>query len=265
MSGAFWAYDGWINITYVSGEIKEPQRNIPRAMFIGTAVVMAVYVLTNLAYLYVIPVPQMVAQYDAQGSSYLVATDVASRFFTGSGGAAIAIAILISTFGATNGTLLASARVYFAMARERFFFRKIGEVHPKYRTPGPSLIIQGAWASLLVLSGTFDQLTDMLIFVSWIFYAAAAYGVFVLRKKMPDVERPYKVWGYPIVPALFVVFATIYVVFTVYSDISVYLEMRAQGQPALINSLMGLLLVAIGIPGYLYWSAKRKREGIVEG
>ncbi|MCU0275491.1 MAG: amino acid permease [Acidobacteria bacterium] len=259
MAGAFWAYDGWINVTYIAGEIRDPQRNLPRAMFIATATFITVYVLTNLAYFYIIPAKVMGARYlaaEAGGGSYLVATDVASSFLGSWGGSLIAVAIMISTFGTVNGTLMMSARVYYAMARERLFFRKLSAVHPRFRTPGPSLVAQCIWTCVLILSGTFDQLTDMLIFVSWIFYAAAALSVIVLRKTMPERERPYRVWGYPVVPAVFIVFAMIYVVFTLYSDVSHYLS----GQAPLINSLFGLLLVALGIPGYLFWKRRKARE-----
>ncbi len=258
MSGAFWAYDGWINVTYMSGEIKNVQRNLPKAMAVATMIVIAVYVLVNLAYIYVIPVDEMARRYKAAetaGTGYIVAIDVADTFHAGLGGSLIAIAIMISTFGAVNGTTMMSARVYFAMARERLFFRSLGDVHPRFRTPGKSLIVQGIWTSVLVLSGTFDQLTDMLIFVSWIFYALAAASVFTLRRRMPDTERPYRVWGYPITPILFVAFALVYVVFTLYSDVKAFNE----GKSPLINSLMGLVWVALGIPGYLYWSFRRKR------
>jgi APA family basic amino acid/polyamine antiporter len=249
MSGAFWAYDGWINITYVAGEIKEPQRTIPRALFLGTAIVITVYVLTNLAYLYVLPI-------DVMAQSKLVAADVAESFLGRYGGAFVSAAVMISTFGTVNGTILASARVYYAMAKERLFFRKMETVHPRYRTPGPSLFLQGIWASLLTLSGTFDQLTDQLIFVAWIFYALSAIGVFVLRKKMADVPRPYRVWGYPYVPAIFVAFAALYVVYTLYSDITSF----ARGETPLINSVMGLIYVVIGIPGYIYWNRKKRLQ-----
>jgi APA family basic amino acid/polyamine antiporter len=249
MSGAFWAYDGWINITYVAGEIKEPQRTIPRALFVGTAIVIAAYVLTNLAYLYVLPI-------DVMAQSKLVAADVAESFLGRYGGAFVSAAVMISTFGTVNGTILASARVYYAMAKERLFFRKMETVHPRYRTPGPSLFLQGIWASLLTLSGTFDQLTDQLIFVAWIFYALSAIGVFVLRKKMADVPRPYRVWGYPYVPAIFVAFAALYVVYTLYSDITSF----ARGETPLINSVMGLIYVVIGIPGYIYWNRKKRLQ-----
>jgi APA family basic amino acid/polyamine antiporter len=225
-------------------------------MFITAVTVMTVYILVNLAYIYIIPVGEMAGRYlqaEAQGQSYLVATDVARTFWGEWSGSLIAIAIMISTFGAVNGTIMMTARVNYSMAREGLFFRKIGEINPRFMTPGPSLVVQGIWAAILVLSGTFDQLTDMLIFVSWIFYAAAAFGVVVLRRRMPDAPRPYKVWGYPWVTYMFVLFSMIYVVFTLYSDITNYLNGRAP----LINSLMGVVLVALGVPGYLYWNRKR--------
>ncbi|HEX2999949.1 MAG TPA: amino acid permease, partial [Armatimonadota bacterium] len=177
---------------------------------------------------------------------------VARSFWGDWSGSVIAAAIMISTFGAVNGTIMMTARVNYSMAREGLFFRKIGEISPRFRTPGPSLALQCVWACVLVLSGTFDQLTDMLIFVSWMFYAAAAFGVVVLRRRMPDAPRPYRVWGYPWVTYAFVFFSLVYVVFTLYSDITAYLDGRAP----LINSLMGVVLVALGIPGYLYWSRK---------
>jgi APA family basic amino acid/polyamine antiporter len=253
MAGAFWAYDAWINITYMSGEIKNVQKNLPRAMAITVLIVIAVYVLINLAYIYIIPVSTMAAKYS---ESYLVAVDVAGSFLGKWGGAAIAVAIMISTFGAVNSIAMMSARVYFAMAREKLFFRKLGRIHPRFRTPGAALIVQGAWAAVLVFSGTFDQLTDMLIFVSWIFYALAAASVFTLRKRMPDTPRPYKVWGYPVTPILFVLFASVYIVFTLYSDITSF----AAGRAPIINSVMGLFWVALGVPGYLYWNRKRNKE-----
>ena len=257
MAGAFWAYDGWNNVTYLAGEIRDPRRNMPRTMFLSAVIFITVYILVNLAYIYVIPVKEMGARYlaaEAGGQSYLVATDAAESFMGRWGGSLIALAIMISTFGTVNGTIMMSARVYYAMAREKLFFRKLAEVHPRRRTPGPSLAAQGIWSSMLVLSGTFDQLTDMLIFVSWIFYAAGALGVIVLRRKMPDTERPYRVWGYPGVPILFIGFALVYIVFTLYSDVRLFLSGRAP----MINSLMGVALVAAGIPGYLFW--KRRRQ-----
>jgi len=259
MSGAFWAYDGWINVTYMSGEIRNVQRNLPRAMAIAVLIIIAVYTCVNVAYIYIIPVAEMAGKYraaQASGGSYIVAIDVAGNFLGRYGGAAIAIAIMVSTFGAVNGTTMMSARVYFAMARERLFFRSLGEVHPRFHTPGNSLLAQGAWASLLVLSGSFDQLTDMLIFVNWIFYALGAVSVFTLRRRMPDAPRPYTVWGYPATTIIFIAFASIYVLFTLYTDIVNY----RNGSSPLVNSLMGLVWVALGIPGYLCWSLGRKRQ-----
>ncbi len=257
MAGAFWAYDGWINVTFVAGEIKDARRNVAKAMSIGMIISIVIYILINLAYIYVIPIETMGARYKAAetaGQSYLVATDVAGSIWGNLGGSLIAVAIMISTFGAANGILMMSARVPFAMARESHFFKSLGVVHPKFRTPGAALVAQGIWASILVLSGTFDQLTDMLIFVSWIFYAAAAYSVIILRKKMPDAPRPYRVWGYPFTPILFVFFSAVYVVFTLYNDITAF----SKGEVPLINSVMGVLLVAIGIPGYLYWNWEKR-------
>lgn len=163
---------------------------------------------------------------------------------------------MISTFGTSNGTIMVSARVYFAMANKGMFWGPIGHVHPKFRTPANALILQAVWTSLLVLSGTFDILTDMLIFISWIFYAAGAFGVFVLRKKMPDAPRPYKVVGYPYVPAIFVVFALAFVVFTLYNDIVNYIN----GNSQIINSVFGLALTALGIPIYFYYLRKNKKN-----
>jgi APA family basic amino acid/polyamine antiporter len=257
MAGAFWSYDAWINITYMSGEIKNVQKNLPKAIALSVVIVIVVYILINLAYIYVIPVSTMAKNYS---ESYLVAVDVANSFMGKWGGSLIAVAIMISTFGAVNSIAMMSARVYFAMAREKLFFRRMAAIHPRHRTPGASLVIQGTWASVLVLSGTFDQLTDMLIFVSWITYAMGAMCVFTLRRRMPDTPRPYKVWGYPFTPILFILFASVYIVFTLYSDIRNF----QSGQAPMINSLMGLVWVALGLPGYLFWSWKKKKEGAVD-
>ncbi len=250
MSGAFWAYDGWNNITYVAGEVRDPQRTVPRALFIGTGIIIAVYVLTNLAYLHVLPV-------EAMAGSQLVAADMANAVMGSAGSAFVAAAVMISTFGTANGTILASARVYFAMSNRGRFFRPIGNIHPVFRTPGNALLLQAAWTSLLVLSGTFDTLTDMLIFVSWVFYALGAAGIFVLRRTMPDAPRPYRVWGYPFVPAIFVLVATVYVALTLWNDITAF----QRGEVPMVNSVFGLLLVATGIPFYLAFRRRPAIEG----
>lgn len=253
MSGAFWAYDGWNNITYIAGEVKNPQKTIPRALFVGTVIIIAVYLLMNLAYLYILPV-------DVMSNSTIVAADVARSALGIYAGAFISLAVMISTFGTANGTIMVSSRVYFAMSRRKMFFSPFGLIHKKYRTPANALMLQAFWTSMLILSGKFDDLTDMLIFVSWIFYALGAFGVFVLRRKMPDVHRPYKVWGYPYVPAIFVIFALGFVVFTLYTDIENYIS----GKSYIINSLFGTLLVAIGIPLYIYFRYFKKNLDLQE-
>jgi len=235
-------------VTYIAGEVKDPQRNIPRALFVGMLIVTAIYLLMNLAYAYVLPI-------DAMAQSKLVAADVAEKCFAG-GARWIAVAVMISTLGATNSIILTSARVYFSMSRQNVFPRFIGNAHPRFHTPGASLLVQGVWSVLLLLSGTFDTLTDTLIFVSWIFYAVGTYGVFVLRRKFPDLPRPYKVPGYPFVPWIFVIFAAIYLVFTIYNDITIYREAVAHGKHAMINSAFGAALVLIGTPIYFFYRRK---------
>lgn len=237
LSGAFWAYDGWNNVTFVAGEIKLPQRNVPRALLFGTLIVMGVYVLINIAFLYVLPVNVM-------AKSPLVAASAANVIFGTSGASLISVAVIISTFGALNGSILSTARVQFAMSRDNLFFKSIGKIHPKFCTPHISLVVQGIWSCVLVMSGTFDTITDYVIFAAWLFYALGAFGVFVLRRKMPQTPRPYKVWGYPYVPAIFVIFSIIYLLNTVVSATS--------------EAAMGLLLILLGLPFYFYWKYKSK-------
>ncbi len=246
LSGAFWAYDGWNNITYIAGEVKSPQKNIPKALFYGMLVIITIYLLINLAYLYVLPIEQM-------AQSNLVAADVASVSMGAYAGAFVALAVMISTIGTSNGTIMASARVYYAMAERKLFHLPIAKVHPRFRTPSNALIMQATWTSMLVLSGKFDDLTDMLIFVSWIFYALGAIGVYILRLKMKDHPRPYKVIGYPFTPAIFIVFAIVYVIFTLITDIQNY----SQGKTEIVNSLFGILLILPGIPLYFYYKWKK--------
>ena len=251
MQGAFWAYDGWNKITYIAGEVKEPQRNIPRGLVMGMLIVTVIYMLINLAYAYVLPV-------DIMAKSKLVAADVAEKCFHG-GGRWIAAAVMISTFGTANATILASARVYFSMSRRNVFPRFLGTAHPTFHTPAWSLVVQGVWSVLLLFSGTFDILTDTLIFVSWVFYAMSAYGVFVLRKKEPNAARPYRVPGYPFTPWIFVVFATLYLAFTVYNDVAAYHAAVTAGKPAFINSAFGVVLVLIGTPIYWFYARRQKQ------
>ena len=243
LAGAFWAYDGWNNVTFVAGEVKNPQRNIPLALLYGTLIVIAVYVLINIAFLYILPIDEM-------SKSPLVAASAAERIFGVNGASIISIAVIISTFGALNGSILATARVQFAMARDRLFFSPLGKIHPKFGTPHVSLIIQGVWSCVLVLSGSFDTISDYVIFAAWLFYMLGAYGVFVLRKKMPEVNRPYKVWGYPYTPIIFIIFSFLFLVNSIISDTQ--------------DAAMGSILILSGLPIYLYWKYYAKKNNISE-
>jgi basic amino acid/polyamine antiporter, APA family len=249
LSGAFMAFDGWNNIGFVAGEIKNPKKNIPRALFGGLGIVMFLYILANEAYLYMMPVGQM-------KNSVLVATDAMLPVWGAAGASIIAIMVMVSTFGAINGNVLACARVTFAMGNENNFFRGTGETHPRYHTPGNALWLHGAWSSVYILSGTFDLLADMFVFITWIFYLFAALGIFILRKRMPTAERPFKAWGYPILPALFILFSAFFIVITLYTDINNY----RQGKTQVIQSLFGLLIAAAGIPLYLLFRKKNSQK-----
>jgi basic amino acid/polyamine antiporter, APA family len=235
MVAALWSYDGWNNVGFVADEIKNPQRNLPIALAFGTLGVILIYLSANLVYMYILQVGQI-------AQSQLVAADVAKKLIGPLGGAAISAAVLVSTFGTVNGFILAGPRVYYAMARDRLFFKKIGEIHGSFHTPAFSILLQGVWASLLTLTGKFEQLFTYVIFASWLYYAMAVSGVIVLRRKRPSAPRPYKTWGYPVVPMLFVAIALWFVYNTLTSD------------PR--DSLMGLILVLLGLPAYWYWRRK---------
>ena len=246
MLGAFWAYDGWNNIGYLGGEIKNPKRTIPLSLFIGVGVVTAIYLLVNYAYLYVLPLNELLAVANTENT--IVAVEVMRKFMGDNGVLFISILIMVATFGTTNGTILASSRIYFAMAKDNLFFKSAANVHPRFKTPYTSLLMQGLWSCLLVLSGTFDQLTDMLIFASFIFYGAGALGVFILRKKMKDSHRPFKAIGYPVIPAIFILFCATLVVVTIIQN------PRDAG--------IGLLLILIGIPFFRNWNNKIKKDDL---
>lgn len=239
LSGAFWAYDGWNNVTFISGEVKNPKKNIPLGLLYGTFIVIALYVVINIAYLYVMPIEEI-------ARSPLVAAAAAEKIFGTYGGSIISIAVIVSTFGAVNGSLMASARVPFAMAREKMFFKWLGKVHPRYATPHTSLIVQGIFSSVLVMSGSFDTITDYVIFATWFFYMLTAFGVIVLRKKMPDAPRPYKVIGYPYTIWFFVIFSFVFLMNSLISDTE--------------NAAMGMILIMTGLPLYFFWKYFRKNE-----
>ncbi len=200
---AFWAYQGWVSVGFIGGEIKDPKRNIPKGIVAGVFIVISIYLLVNFTYLTLLSIPQLVHINEAGNQ---IAAVEAVRTFWGKGGVMfISLLILITTLGCTNASILTGARPYYAMSREKLFFRGIGKIN-KSNVPSNALLWQGIWASVLVLSGTFDQLTDMIIFAVFIFYGATTLGVFILRRRLPEAYRPYKVWGFPFVPAIFILF-----------------------------------------------------------
>lgn len=242
MLAAFWAYQGWASTGYIGGEIKNVNRNLPLGITIGVLIVIATYLLVNTAYLSVLPVQNLDEVYTAGNK---IAAIEAVRSFGGEAGALlIAVLICITTLGCTNATILVSCRPYYAMAQEGMFFKPVAKLN-KAQVPGNSLLYQGVWAVLLVFSGTFDQLTDMIIFAVFIYYGATTLGVFILRKRMPDAPRPYKVWGYPIVPAIVIIFCTALFVNTIYS------------RPR--EAAIGSVLMLTGVPLYVWFKFKYKQ------
>jgi len=237
---AFWAYEGWNSIGFLGAEIKNPKKNIPLALFGGMAIVIAVYLLVNFTYLYVLPVDELIAVFKSQNE---VAAIAVVGSFAGVAGVTILTGLIIVTvLGCTNSTIIMPPRIYYAMAKDKLFFPKAANIHEKYNTPVYALWIQALWASILVLSGSFDQLTDMLVFAAFFFYGATTLGVFIMRKKEPNLERPYKVWGYPIVPGFFLLFCAALIIITFFT------------KPR--EAMLGILLILTGIPFYLYWNRK---------
>ena len=244
MLAAFWAYQGWVSVGFIGGEVKNPTKNIPKGIVMGVFVIIFIYLLVNVTYLTLLSIPQL-EQIHAAGNQ--IAAVEAVRSFWGAGGVLfISLLILLTTLGCTNASILTGARPYYAMARERLFFPSIGKLN-KANVPSNSLLWQGIWASVLVLSGTFDQLTDMIIFAVFIFYGATSLGVFILRRKMPDAVRPYKVWGYPVVPAIFILFCIGLIFNTIIA------------RPR--EAAIGMTLILAGIPVYLYLHWKNKKAG----
>jgi len=237
---SLWAYKGWEAATYSAGETKNPQRNLPLGILIGTFAVIVIYILANLAYLYVLPVGSIAS---SAGGAALDAMNIVTGQF---GASLIAFLILFSILGAANQNMLTSPRVYFAMARDGMFFKKIAEVHPKFLTPHVSIVAITVWSILLTLTGTFEQLFTYVIFGEWIFFGLTVASVMVLRKKLPNLHRPYKTWGYPVTPIIFVL-AAVGVAIS-----ALLLEFR--------NAMFGLGIICLGIPAYLYWKGKLKKS-----
>ena len=239
MLAAFWAYQGWVSVGFIGGEVKNPTRNIPKGIVTGVFIVIFVYLLVNVTYLTLLSIPQLVQIHE---SGNQIAAVEAVRIFWGSKGVMfISLLILVTTLGCTNASILTGARPYYAMAREKLFFSGIQKLN-KFNVPSNSLWWQGIWASVLVLSGTFDQLTDMIIFAVFIFYGATSLGVFILRRRMKDAERPYKVWGYPFVPAIFILFCIGLFFNTIIT------------RPR--EAAIGMTLILSGIPVYLFLQRK---------
>ncbi len=243
--GAFWGYEGWNYIGYVGEEVKNPQRTIPLALGLGTGIVIGLYMLLNVMYMYVLPI-DVLAQL-AETPDKIAAVEVVRQAGGWLGAAFISGLILVTTFNSTNASILMSARIFYAMARDGLFFRAAARIHPRFQTPAVAIFGQGIWSIVLIWSGTFDQLTDMLIFASFIFYGATALGVILLRRKHPEWSRPYRVIGYPVVPALFCLFCAALVVMTLIN------------QPR--EALMGLGLMATGLPFYWLWHRRSEEQG----
>ncbi len=238
--GAFWGYDGWNQISYIGEEVKNPQRTLPLALSVGTSIVIGIYVLLNVVYVYVLPIEDLARLASTPGK--IAAVEVVRQAAGGVGATFISVLILITTSNSTNASILMPARVFYAMARDGLFFKAAAVIHPRYQTPSVAILLQVSWALILVWSGSFDQLTDMLVFASFIFYGATALGVLLMRHRQPDRERPYRVIGYPFVPIFFGGCCALLVVMTLIN------------QPR--EALTGLGLIATGLPFYWFW---RKR------
>ena len=236
--GSLFSADAWNNVTFTAGEVKNPKRNLPLSLALGTGIVIALYILANVIYLNHLPLSEI-----QNAPSDRVGTAVMQQMFGPTGAALMAIAILISTFGCCNGLILAGARVYYAMAKDGLFFKSVGKVNPTYRSPAISLLVQGIWTCLLCLSGTYGQLLDYIIFAVLVFYILTIAGLFVLRYKRPDAERPYRAIGYPVLPA-------IYIVMALFIDVVLLLYKPQYTWP-------GLIIVLLGIPVYLIWSSRK--------
>jgi len=240
--GAFWGYEGWNNIAYIGEEVKNPKKNLPLALGVGTIIVIVTYVLLNILFVYILPIDYFIGLNATPNK--IAAIEVAGQISGSIGMILIASLIVVTTLNSTNSSILMSARILYAMARDNMFIKKASSVHPKYNTPDIALFIQAIWAIVLVFSGTFDQLTDMLVFASFLFYGSTALGVIIMRIKHPELERKYKVIGYPFVPAIFCLFCVSLFISTIIN------------QP--YSAIWGLSLMATGIPFYYFLNKNAK-------
>jgi basic amino acid/polyamine antiporter, APA family len=248
--GPLFSSDAWNNVTFTGAEVVNPKRNLPLALAMGTITVCTLYFLCNWIYVYVLPFYGSAAGADplARGIQYAaedrVGTAAAQVMLGAHGEGLMAAAIMVSTFGCMNGLILAGARVYYAMSKDGLFFKKVGTVNLKYHTPAVSIVVQGIWAALLTLSGTYNDLLDYVIFSVVLFYILTIGGIFWLRHTRPDAPRPYRAWGYPVLPAVYIIFA-------------IFVEWALLSRKT-AHSLTGLLIVAVGIPVYYVWRQKAK-------
>ncbi len=236
MISALWAYDGWIDVTLAAGEFKDPRRNVPLSLLIGTFSVIALYLAANMAFAYVMPLSTM-------AGSPRIAADVAAIALGPIGASLVIIGILCSTFGSTNGMLLAGPRSTYAAGADGSMTRSLGRVHPRFHSPYIAISVMGVWSCLLTFSGTYEQIASYVVFGSWFFYGLTALGVIVLRKKMPHAERPYKAWGYPYATLVFVLIVTWFLYNTVVEDTR--------------NAVIGIILLLVSLPFYWYWTRQR--------
>jgi basic amino acid/polyamine antiporter, APA family len=237
MIGALWTYDGWYNLSFSAGEMRDPGRTLPRGLLAGTLVVTAVYVLVNLVYLKALSP-------EAMGQAPRVAESAAGALFGPAGARLIALAVLVSSFGCLSANILCCSRIYLPMAQDGVFFRSVARVHPRYRVPVASLVAQGIWAVALTFSGTYEQLYTYVVFCGVVFHVLTGAAVFVLRRSRPDAPRPYRVWGYPVVPALFILGSGLLVVNTL------------RERP--VESGIGLAFLLAGLPAYAAWRRRAK-------
>jgi APA family basic amino acid/polyamine antiporter len=240
MSKALFSYDAWNTVTFVAEEVRSPERTLPRALFAGTVVTTVAYTAAAAAYLYVLPIDRM-----ALVPEHRVAAEVARLLFGGPGVVLVSLAILVSTFGCVNGLVLGGGRVLFAMARDGSFFRAAGRISPRGRTPGGALVLQGVWSAVLALSGSYDRLLTYVAFASLAFNALTVGGVFVLRRKRPDAARPYRTWGYPFTPALYLGCAAALLLYIFLGDVR--------------DATAGIALVALGLPAYELFRRRARR------
>jgi APA family basic amino acid/polyamine antiporter len=238
MSKALFAYDAWYTVGFAAEEVKDPERTLPRALLLGSLSILLVYCSAVAAYVYMVPTTEMAAVADNR-----IAAEAARRMLGPPGQAFIAAAIMVSAFGCVNGLVLAGARVVYAMARDGLFFPKAAEIHPRYRTPAFALVLQGLVAAGLTLTGTYSDLLTLVAFTSLLFNVLTILGVFVLRRTRPDLPRPYRAWGYPVLPGLYVLVSSFFLIYILVGD------------PR--NAGLGLGLTALGVPAYFKWRAGR--------